>query len=294
MKIIKFIAAVLAVIFSFTSCEEKEIEIQDSFPFEVVVSGETKGLLPNPLETKIKLIPTREIEGIDYFVSYSSSKNGVYEFRGAEIPSNTEIKLSSFDETLLYRPKEAGKHTIDFKFRDSKENTGTASIDYEITEGDEVNFIATVQKETIDPSEKAIINLEIEVVENDVVPQNLTFSLIFENNTSTDPIIISGQTLSSGDQLNNLDASNLIAEYQPSNSGQTDILKFTLEASNGKVFKQEISITSNKERCGSYCLRKMNLISSTLCICWCIYLKPIISRVNTMYLLVHLPKAYYD
>jgi len=246
MKFIKLLTAVIAVTFSFTSCEDKEIEVQDSFPFEVVVSGETKGLLPNPLEANITLIPTREIDGVEYFVSYTSSKDGIYEFRGAEIPTETEIKLSSFKETIIYKPKEAGNHKVTFNFRDSKGNTGTDSIEYEITEGDVINFTATVQNETIDPGEKGIVNLEIEVEENGIVPQDLTFTLIFENTSSTDPITISGQTLNSGDRLNDLAATNLIAEYVPTNSGQTDILKFTLEASNGKTFSQEVSITTNE------------------------------------------------
>ncbi len=246
MKILKLITAILAVAFSFTSCEDKEFEIEKSFPFEAIVSGETKALLSNPLETKIRLIQTREIQGVEYFVSYSTSKDGIYELRGVDIPTDTEIEISSLEETIIYKPKEAGKHLITFNLRDSNGNTDSANLEYEITEGDIINFSATAQNSIIDPNESAIINLNIEVEENEIVPQDLVFTLIFENTTSSDPITISGQTLNSGDRLSDIDASNFIAEYFPSNSGQTDILKFTLEASNGKTLNQEVSITTNE------------------------------------------------
>lgn len=244
-KFIK-LSILFLVTFSLLSCD-KDIGIESSFPFASEAFGETKALNTNTITTTLRLTPERRIKSTEYYFSYDSDGKGSYTVRGVVLGENQEFKFNDvLTEELIYTPKVPGIHRVNFDFRDSNDNTSESSIEYEITEGNTVSFNVTAEKDEINISESLVLQASIEVTENEIVSQDLDFNLKFESTDDIATIQIKGIEYTSGDIIQNIDPSNFVIRYNPSLSGETNIIKLTLEASNGKSFVQELPITVTK------------------------------------------------
>ncbi len=225
MHLHKKIISLLALILFLNSCD-KEINIIESFPFEVSITGNKKISLSESLNSQITIKPERLVNGTTYSFSYFSEGNGAYSIDGNIIPEGKEYELDSLVQNLTYTPTIDGKHIVNFDFKDSNGNTEKAELNYSVSK-DITDFDFLFEPVSEINTVGSSVNLVLDITQTSNESLNYTMDIRGQSGE-----LIFRKKESIPGYINNISKGRYNLSFIPTSVSNNDFV-VTLSASNG-------------------------------------------------------------
>lgn len=230
----------LAIILIMMSCETAlEVEIQDSFDFEITTNQDEISFISSKIETKLIITPEREVTGTEYFFLYNlENGNGYYTLNNEILSPNQEYKLSSLTTDLFYTGEDLGTHKTNIQIRNDNDLTIEHLVSYKIIDQTDFQFTITKSANEVFFTEEIILNFDIQQLSNEL-PQNLTYQLKYVGSSLNGVLKINTTEITPGQIISNLTEGNFEGVFTASVPGDFELI-FLAEASNGK--QQEVTV----------------------------------------------------
>lgn len=230
----------LAIILIIISCETAlDVEIQDSFNFEITTNQNEISLISNKIETKLIITPEREVTGTDYYFSYTlENGTGYYTLNNEILSPNQEYKLSSLTTDLFYTGEDLGTHKTNIQIRNDNELKVEHLVSYKIIDQTDFQFTITKSANEVFITEDIILNFDIQKLSNELL-QNLTYNLKYVSSSLNGALKIGANEITPGQIISNLSDGNFEGIFTASVPGDFELI-FLAEASNGK--QQEVIV----------------------------------------------------
>ncbi|MCD9855745.1 DUF3872 domain-containing protein [Epilithonimonas sp. JDS] len=134
LKLFKFPMVVLLIGLVFTSCEDKGLEIQQDFPFEVQVMPVPGKIAENEtVEIRISLLTSSDFSGTTYSLRYFQYEGSgqLQHYNDPPYLQNDEYPLKQKEFRLYYTSKAQESHQVSIWIKDSFGNERRVDFEFD-------------------------------------------------------------------------------------------------------------------------------------------------------------------
>jgi hypothetical protein len=234
-RIITFLIILIIVI----SCEPIEVQVQDSFDFQI----KSEYLVVNKIETEIptilNIIPERIVEDTNYSFSYKIFEgDGFFKLGNTILVPEQEYEIEDLQLDLKYTGEIDGEHKITTTLTDSKGLSKNHLVAYQIEGKTDFDFIVSFDKDENYINEYTDFTLRLDKKGDD----ELTYKAYFQN-IEGELKVTDIQEVIKQNELFNISEGINIGKFK-SIEVQDKEIEFVIEASNGIRKSKTISFNS--------------------------------------------------
>lgn len=225
---------ILGILTTILSCEPLEVEVKDSFNFEVTIQSENTGKINSEIPLKINITPERIIQGTTYTFSFTYiGEKGTLLLGNQILQTNQVYPIEHLSNQLSFVSISKGKHQIDFTIKDSNDNEVYHTVDYNIFDDNSFDFNAESQSLSVLHLQEIPFNFSLSEIDNGS-PEVLTYSLRYEANNLQAVFLYNEIEYGPGDIIKNISLGEFRGILKSSDTG-TSPITFFITSSSGKT-----------------------------------------------------------